>query len=68
MSKMTIIVALIIVSLIATNLIRGYSNITLGTPEYELVKESGSYEIRKYGPMIMPEKRKSIAIQYRITF
>ena len=53
MSKMTIIVALIIVSLIATNLIRGYSNTRLETPEYELVKESGSYEIRKYGPMII---------------
>ena len=42
MSKMTIIVALIIVSLIATNLIRGYSNTRLETPEYQLVKETAS--------------------------
>ena len=53
MSKMTIVVALIVVGLIATNLIRGYSNTRLETPEYELIKESGSYEIRKYGPMII---------------
>ena len=39
MSKMTIIVALIIVGLIATNLIRGYSNTRLETPEYELIEE-----------------------------
>ena len=53
MSKMTIIVALIVVGLVAINLIRGYSNTRLETPDYELIKESGSFEIREYGPMIV---------------
>ena len=31
----------------------GVSNTMLETPEYELIKKSGSFEIRKYAPMVM---------------
>ena len=33
--------------------IKGYSNTRLETPDYELIKEFGSFEVRKYGPMII---------------
>jgi len=53
MSKMTIIITLTAVVLIVFNMIKGYSNTRLETPDYELIKESGSFEVRKYGPMII---------------
>ena len=31
----------------------GLSNTMLETPEYELIKKSGSFEIRKYAPMVI---------------
>jgi len=33
----------------------GLSNTMLETPEYELIKKSGSFEIRKYAPMVVLE-------------
>lgn len=50
---MTIIITLTAVVLIVFNMIKGYSNTRLETPDYELIKESGSFEVRKYGPMII---------------
>jgi len=50
---MTIIITLTAVVLIVFNMIKGYSNTRLETPDYELIKESGSFEVRKYGPMVI---------------
>tara|TARA_B100000749_G_scaffold280729_1_gene278299 strand:- start:2504 stop:3043 length:540 start_codon:yes stop_codon:yes gene_type:complete len=32
---------------------RGYANTTLETPEYELIRKDGQFEIRQYKPMIV---------------
>ena len=46
MHKMTIIIILSIVLLLGINMTRGYANTTLETPEYELIRKDGQFEIR----------------------
>jgi len=53
MHKMTIIIILSIVLLLGINMTRGYANTTLETPEYELIRKDGQFEIRQYKPMIV---------------
>ena len=53
MHKMTIILILSIVLLLSINMTRGYANTTLETPEYELIRKDGQFEIRQYKPMIV---------------
>ena len=53
MHKMTIIIILSIVLLLGINMTRGYANTTLETPDYELIRKDGQFEIRQYKPMIV---------------
>ena len=53
MNKMAITVILLVVTLLCMNMIRGLSNTKLETPEYKLLKKSGSFEVREYAPMVI---------------
>ena len=53
MNKSLIIFVIILAVAIGFNMAWGGSNTMLETPEYELIKKSGSFEIRKYAPMVM---------------
>ena len=53
MNKSLIIFVIILAVAIGFNMAWGLSNTMLETPEYELIKKSGSFEIRKYAPMVM---------------
>ena len=53
MNKSLIIFVIILAAAIGFNMAWGLSNTMLETPEYELIKKSGSFEIRKYAPMVM---------------
>ena len=53
MNKMAITVILLVVTLLCMNMIRGLSNTKLETPEYQLLKKSGSFEVREYAPMVI---------------
>ena len=53
MNKSLIIFVIILAVAIGFNMAWGWSNTMLETPEYELIKKSGSFEIRKYAPMVM---------------
>jgi hypothetical protein len=53
MNKSILIFVTIILGIICLNMAWGLSNTMLETPKYELIKKSGSYEIRKYAPMII---------------
>tara|TARA_B100000686_G_scaffold111291_1_gene118620 strand:+ start:76682 stop:77278 length:597 start_codon:yes stop_codon:yes gene_type:complete len=53
MNKMAIIFFLLVFVLIGINMIRGFSNTKLETPEYQLLEESGPFQIRKYKPIII---------------
>ena len=53
MNKSLIIFLIILVAAIGFNMAWGLSNTFLETPEYELIKRSGSFEIRKYAPMVI---------------
>ena len=50
---MAITVILLVVTLLCMNMIRGLSNTKLETPEYKLLKKSGSFEVREYAPMVI---------------
>ena len=50
---MAITVILLVVTLLCMNMIRGLSNTKLETPEYKLLKKSGSFEVREYEPMVI---------------
>ena len=50
---MAITVILLVVTLLCMNMIRGLSNKKLETPEYKLLKKSGSFEVREYAPMVI---------------
>ena len=47
MNKSLIIFLITLVAAIGFNMAWGLSNTMLETPEYELIKKSGSFEIRK---------------------
>ena len=53
MNKSLIIFLITLVAAIGFNMVWGLSNTLLETPEYELIKKSGSFEIRKYAPMVV---------------
>tara|TARA_B100001750_G_C15275486_1_gene479764 strand:+ start:172 stop:768 length:597 start_codon:yes stop_codon:yes gene_type:complete len=53
MNKMAITVILLVLTLLCMNMIRGLSNTKLETPEYKLLKKSGSFEVREYAPMVI---------------
>ncbi len=53
MNKSLTIFVIILAVAIGFNMAWGLSNTMLETPEYELIKKSGSFEIRKYAPMVM---------------
>ena len=53
MNKSLIIFLITLVVAIGFNMAWGLSNTMLETPEYELIKKSGSFEIRKYAPMVV---------------
>lgn len=53
MNKLTITFIILVVVLIGMNMIRGFSNTKLETPEYILLKKSGYFEVRKYVPMVI---------------
>ena len=53
MNKSILIFVTIILGIICLNMAWGLSNTMLETPKYELIKKSGSYEIREYAPMII---------------
>ena len=53
MDKITITIILLVVALFCMNMIRGLSNTKLETPEYKLLKKSGSFEVREYAPMVI---------------
>ena len=53
MNKSLIIFLITLVAAIGFNMVWGLSNSMLETPEYELIKKSGSFEIRKYAPMVV---------------
>ena len=53
MNKSLIIFLITLVAAIGFNMVWGLSNNMLETPEYELIKKSGSFEIRKYAPMVV---------------
>ena len=53
MNKMAITVILLVFTLFCMNMIRGLSNTKLETPEYKLLKKSGSFEVREYAPMVI---------------
>ena len=53
MNKSLIIFLITLVAAIGFNMAWGLSNTMLETPEYELIKKSGSFEIRKYAPMVV---------------
>jgi len=53
MNKMAITFIILVIILFAVNMIRGFSNTKLETPDYELIMKSGSFEVRKYGPVVI---------------
>ena len=53
MNKMIYIIIAIIATLLCVNMAWGLSNTMLETPKYKVIKKSGSYEVRKYEPMIV---------------
>ena len=53
MNKMIYIIIAIIATLLCVNMAWGLSNTMLETPKYKVIKKSGSYEVRKYEPMII---------------
>ena len=53
MNKMVFIIIAIVATFFCVNMVWGLSNTMLETPEYKVIKESGSYEVRKYEPMII---------------
>ena len=53
MDKIAITIILLVVALFCMNMIRGLSNTKLETPEYKLLKKSGSFEVREYAPMVI---------------
>lgn len=50
---MAITFIILVIILFAVNMIRGFSNTKLETPDYELIMKSGSFEVRKYGPVVI---------------
>ena len=63
MNKMILTLVVIIVTLICVNIAWGLSNNMLETPKYTLLSKSGSFEIRKYEPMIIA--RTVVKSEYR---
>ena len=53
MNKMVFIIIAIVATFFCVNMVWGLSNTMLETPEYKVIKKSGSYEVRKYEPMII---------------
>ena len=53
MNKMVFIIIAIVATFFCVNMVWGPSNTMLETPEYKVIKKSGSYEVRKYEPMII---------------
>jgi len=53
MNNMIYIIIAIIATLLCVNMAWGLSNTMLETPKYKVIKKSGSYEVRKYEPMIV---------------
>ena len=52
-TKMAFSIPLFVVVLLGLNMIRGFSNTKLERPIYTLIKESGSFQVRKYAPMVI---------------
>ena len=63
MNKMSLIIIVIIAILLSVNMVSGLSNTILETPKYEVIKKSGSYEVRKYEPMIIA--RTLVSLDYK---
>ena len=53
MKKMVFIIIAIVATFFCVNMVWCLSNTMLETPEYKVIKKSGSYEVRKYEPMII---------------
>ena len=53
MNKIVFIIIAIVATFFCVNMVWGLSNTMLETPEYKVIKKSGSYEVRKYEPMII---------------
>ena len=53
MNKIAFTIPLLIVVLLGLNMIRGFSNTKLERPVYTLLKNSGSFQVRKYTPMVI---------------
>ena len=53
MNKMLFIIIAIVATSFCVNMAWGLSKTMLETPNYRVIKKSGSYEVREYEPMII---------------